>query len=496
MSAFEPRPLLAVIPVRGGSRRIPRKWAQPVNGKPLLQHTIDCARAAQGIDRLVVCTEDKAAASYARLRNVEVTPRPVHLAADDVPLSDVAHWVLNGLDDQNVDLAIIQPTCPLLKPETLSYAIEEWRRLRFDWMITVAADPHIFWQDGRPLTPRLQSQDLAESPRVIHRESGAVQFGTADYWRDGLAPIRGMIPIPADEALDIDTYADLETARAVLGRRIIGFHVVASDEKGSGHLRRCLQLSDALAHHDVRWFPASLEAWALHEVDRHGFRMSVKDAPDLIVIDALEDADRLVPIYASRGIPTVVFEPDGAPRARRFADLVIDEFDDPRWTILRPEFACLPPHEMQPNGTRVLVTFGGTDPSGMNDRVQRILRHGADAEVQVAMSGLPGSMAEKMRWADLVVTSQGRTVHEAAAVGVPCLSIAVNERESRHAKLDGVVYLGLAHTLSDAAILDTVNRLLLSPALRAEMSRTASKQIDGKGLERVVFEIERLLRGL
>lgn len=492
------RPLLAVIPVRGQSKRLPRKWAATVAGKPLLRHAIDCARAAEGIDRLAVCTEDPAVASYARLRGVEVINRPGNLAADDVPLADVARFAAETTDWHG-DLAVIQPTCPLLRPETLSAAIEEWRRLRFDWMITVAKDPHIFWQDGRPLTPRLQSQELADSPRCLYRESGAVQIGTAAYWRTGLAPIRGMIPIPAEEALDIDTFADLETARAVLGRRTVLFHVVASDEKGSGHLRRCLQLSDALAHHDVVWaLSSALEEWATAEAKAHGIRFWFQDeiVPDLVVIDCLERADYWVRRFAP-WTPTVVFEPDGAGESvRRFADLVIDEFEDPRWTILRPEFVCHSPYETRDKADHVLVTFGGTDPTGMNERVRRILNHGADVTVSVMHAGRPGSMAEKMRWADLVVTSQGRTVHEAAAVGVPCLSIAVNERESRHAKLDGVVYLGLAHTLSDAAILDTVNRLLMSPTLRAEMSRTASRQIDGRGLERVVFEIERLLRCL
>ena len=50
---------LAVIPCRVGSKRIPRKWSALVAGKPLLQHTIDIARAAKTITRLVVSTEDK-----------------------------------------------------------------------------------------------------------------------------------------------------------------------------------------------------------------------------------------------------------------------------------------------------------------------------------------------------------------------------------------------------------------------------------------------------
>lgn len=489
----EPRPLLAVIPVRGGSKRLRRKWAAEVNGRPLLQHAIDCARAAEGIDRLVVCTEDPAVASYARLRGVEVLDRPSTLAADDVPLRRVARWVATETAWQG-DLALLQATCPLLRPETLTAAIKKFRREAYDWSIAVAPEPHLFWQNRRPLTPRVNGQQI-DPTAGLFRESGAVQIGTATFWRTGIG-ITTTFPIPADEALDIDTYADLEAARAVLGLRTIVFHVVASDEKGSGHLRRCLQLSDALAHHDVWWNDAAMEAWARHDAAGHGIRFAGNE-PDLVVIDALAKAEGLTPQYATLGIPTVVFEPDGAPRARRFADLVFDEFDDPRWTILRPEFACLPPYDVRTRADRALVSFGGTDPTGMNERVSRILQHGADlTELEVAAARTPGSMAEKMRRADLVITSQGRTVHEAAAVGVPCLSIAVNERESRHAQLPGVVYLGLAHTLSDAAILDAVNRLLGSPAIRAEMSRTASQAIDGKGLRRVVRKIEDLLEGL
>jgi CMP-N-acetylneuraminic acid synthetase/spore coat polysaccharide biosynthesis predicted glycosyltransferase SpsG len=487
------RPLLAVVPVRGGSKRIPRKWAQLVAGRPLLQHTIDTARQASSITRLVVSTEDPAIAAYARLRGVEVHDRPEWLADDDTPLADVVANVAGDLDWDG-DVAVLQATCPLLRPETVDRVVADWRRTGADWAITTTPISHILWDDNGPLTPRVNSQQLAAYG--LQQETGAVQLFTARAAR-GVIATRIMLPIGAHEALDIDTHADLAAARQALSRRTILFHVVASDDLGSGHLRRCLQLSDALAHHNVAWSPWRLAAWAHAEAERHGVRWShgPDDDPHLVVIDALDAAGHLASRYAADGIPTVVIEPDGAARARRFADLVIDEFADPSLSILRPEFLCLPPYEVRDDRyLRVLVTFGGTDPTGMNGRVERLLKHGTDAFIDVVFPRIPGrSMAEAMRQADLVVTSQGRTVHEAAAVGVPCLSIAVNERESRHAQLPGVVYLGLAHTLSDAAILDAVNRLLGSPALRREMSVTALRVIDGRGLGRVVRMIEGLL---
>lgn len=486
-------PTLAVIPCRGGSKRIPRKWAQLAAGKPLLQHTIDIARAAKSIDRLVVSTEDKDIAAYARLRGVEVHERPAWLAADDIPLRDVVADIAGSMDWDG-DIVLLQPTCPLLRPETVDRVVADWRLTGADWAITSHPDPHIFWFEGVPATPRVNSQQMGDE--ALSRESGAVQLFTERAAR-GVISTRTTIPIDPAEALDIDTHADLAAAQQALGRKTILFHVVASDEKGSGHLRRCLQLSDALSHHDVWWMPNGLEAWARQIADDHGIRFAeAPDAPHLAVIDCLETADKLAPRYAAQGTPTVVFEPDGSDgRAIRFADLTIDEFATPDLAILRPEFLCLPPFDVRPKAQNVLISFGGTDPTGMNSRVSKIVRHGADATVLVAGRDLKESMAEMMCWADLVITSQGRTVHEAAAVGVPCLSVAVNERETRHARLPGVVYLGLAHTLSDATILDTVNRLLGSYPLRVELSRTASKAIDGRGLGRVVRRIEELLEG-
>src|SRR5690606_23522811 len=125
----------------------------------------------------------------------------------------------------------------------------EWRQTGADWAITATPEAHILWHYGKPITPRLNSQQLLAENLGPQRESGAVQLFT-NRAALGVTNTRVTIPIDPAEALDIDTHADLAAARQALGRKAILFHVVASDEKGSGHLRRCLQLSDALAHHD------------------------------------------------------------------------------------------------------------------------------------------------------------------------------------------------------------------------------------------------------
>jgi CMP-N-acetylneuraminic acid synthetase/spore coat polysaccharide biosynthesis predicted glycosyltransferase SpsG len=504
------RPLLAIVPARGASKGIPRKNLRPVAGVPLLLRTLRTLAAADVATRLVVSTEDAEIAGMARMHGFEVVDRPAHLAGDDVPLADVVRQVVEALSWDG-DVLLAQPTCPLLTKETTLAFTQEFRQRNFAWAIAGAPDAHIVWQRGAPLVPRVNRQLLAAHPKCVLRESGALQMMTARFAASGQGT-RDVIEIPADEALDIDTYADLRSAELALGRKTVEFRVVASDEKGAGHLFRCLQLSDALSHHRVRWDQTGLDAWALNIVCRRGFEVVFPGwdslpLPDVLVVDCLDAAETVVPYAKACGVKVALFEHDGP--ARRYADAYFDEFEDPSFAVLRPEFLCLPDKSVRERADRVLVVFGGTDPAGLNERVGSMLAYALDAEVRVVAGPAAkltkagnatvirdAHMAEQMMWADLVITGAGRTVAEAVACGTPVVSLPQNERESRHASIPGTLRLPLWAAVSDEALIRAVSRLLDRPALRAEMVGTARGFVDGRGCERVAHVIEGLLKGL
>src|SRR3989442_4299497 len=105
-----PDPLVvALVPARGGSKGIPRKNLVPLAGKPLLQWTLDAARDAESVTRVVVSTDDDEIAEAAR--GAEVLPRPPELAADDTPMLDVIRHALGELGSCDV-LVLLQPTSP------------------------------------------------------------------------------------------------------------------------------------------------------------------------------------------------------------------------------------------------------------------------------------------------------------------------------------------------------------------------------------------------
>ena len=88
-------------------------------------------------------------------------------------------------------------------------------------------------------------------------------------------------------------------------------------------------------------------------------------------------------------------------------------------------------------------------------------------------------------------------MYEAAAVGIPTIIIAQNSREATHSHLgNGNLYLGIGSVVTDEQITETVTRLLADPDLRQDLSDTSRASVDGKGLQRIAWAAEGLLRGM
>jgi spore coat polysaccharide biosynthesis predicted glycosyltransferase SpsG len=108
-------------------------------------------------------------------------------------------------------------------------------------------------------------------------------------------------------------------------------------------------------------------------------------------------------------------------------------------------------------------------------------------------------MASEMRAADLILTSAGRTVYEAAAVGTPVAVLAQAARDATHAHLtleSGVVFLGIGPLVDDAHVIGVVERLLADAELRGELSERLGRSIDVRGAGRIGARIRAMLRGL
>ncbi len=216
---------IAIIPARGGSKRIPRKNIKPFAGKPMIAYAIDAARGCGLFDHIVVSTDDQEIADIARQCGAEVPfMRPPELSDDHagtVPV--IAHAIeacrAQGWDAQQV--CCIYPGVPLLRTEDLRAAHALLDAGDADYAFTVASFPAAVQRalrrsaDGKmsPMNPefvRTRTQDLEPG----FYDAGQFYWGTAAAWLKGDSPHqngKGLV-IPEWRAVDIDTPEDWRRA--------------------------------------------------------------------------------------------------------------------------------------------------------------------------------------------------------------------------------------------------------------------------------------------
>lgn len=121
--------VLAVIPARGGSKRVPKKNIKPLNGKPLILYSIEHAKKSKYIDRLIVSTDDSEIAQLALKNDGEVPfMRPDELASDSATDFQVFAHLIEWLkvNEKYIPDIIVQlrPTSPLRTVEQIDECIE------------------------------------------------------------------------------------------------------------------------------------------------------------------------------------------------------------------------------------------------------------------------------------------------------------------------------------------------------------------------------------
>ncbi len=133
--------MVAVIPARGGSKRIPRKNILPFVGRPLIAWSIAAAKAAAPFGEAWVSTDDDEIAAVAAVHGAHVIRRPTELAADNSSTYDVVLHALHAIRamGRNVEaVATLQPTNPLRPVFMIEDAVMKFCSHPCDSLITVS----------------------------------------------------------------------------------------------------------------------------------------------------------------------------------------------------------------------------------------------------------------------------------------------------------------------------------------------------------------------
>jgi CMP-N,N'-diacetyllegionaminic acid synthase len=159
---------LAIIPARGGSKRLPRKNILDLNGKPLIAWSIEAGLNSKYVDKVVVTSDDREILDVADKYGAEIIIRPDDLASDMATTVDTVEHVLENIDSYEY-LVLLQPTSPLRTYKHIDEAIQLLEQKNADAIIGVCETDHSpLWTNT---LPNSKSMDNFLSPEIIGKRS-------------------------------------------------------------------------------------------------------------------------------------------------------------------------------------------------------------------------------------------------------------------------------------------------------------------------------------
>lgn len=216
---------VAIIPARGGSKRIPRKNIKPFAGLPIIAYSIKAAQSSQLFDRIIVTTDDEEIADVARSFGAEIPfIRPKELSDDHTATIPVIAHAVQTLQKQSVIHAAccIYATAPFIRSQDIvtAYNALITQNKHYAFPVTTfpfpifrgvkrddAGNIEMFW----PQHFATRSQDLEEA----YHDVGQFYWGTPDAWLEGkpiFSEAATTIVLPRHLVQDIDTPEDWHRA--------------------------------------------------------------------------------------------------------------------------------------------------------------------------------------------------------------------------------------------------------------------------------------------
>jgi CMP-N,N'-diacetyllegionaminic acid synthase len=220
---------IALIPARGGSKRLPGKNIKLLADKPMIAYAIEAARNSGCFLDVIVTTDDNDIAHVAKEFGANVITRPAELATDTAKTIDVVLHALDILKKEGREpeiITLMQPTSPLCNSEDVKNAVDIFLNNDCDSVVSMyepSTPPYWMFKEGNPYIQPLfgwdylamRSQDLPRTlmPNgAVYVELVAALKSTKKFYGPKTIPSI----MPADRSTDIDTELDFIAAQSLL----------------------------------------------------------------------------------------------------------------------------------------------------------------------------------------------------------------------------------------------------------------------------------------
>ena len=210
--------VIALIPARGGSKRVPKKNLQEVGKYSLVQWAIQHAKEAKLFDHIILSTDDGEIASHAKSKFHDLTifSRPPELAEDNTPMLPVVRHAVEEYAKQFKvtpdDIILLQPTSPFRTADDIRAAYELYKAKGADAVVSVTEpEADLVFRVGHAGRMRADPGVVVPNGAIYILWVGALMCG-----HDWYSGVSYAYPMPKVRSLDVDTPVDLAMARAAL----------------------------------------------------------------------------------------------------------------------------------------------------------------------------------------------------------------------------------------------------------------------------------------
>jgi len=216
--------ILAIIPARSGSKGVSKKNIRSIGGKPLIEYTINSAKKSKKINKIILTTDSKEIANFAKKKGIEVPfLRPKKFSKDDSSALDYVKHALKFLEQKQSYIPdiilILQPTSPIRKIGLIDKSISLLKKSKASCVLTVTEvknHPYLsFWYPKKrflkPLKSDFKKFNRRQKFPTMYYPTGSVYafwYKTIQKYDSFYGQKIKPIIIDQEDSIDIDSIFD------------------------------------------------------------------------------------------------------------------------------------------------------------------------------------------------------------------------------------------------------------------------------------------------
>jgi len=217
---------IAIIPARGGSKRLPQKNIKLLDGFPLLSFSILFAQAnSEIIDEIYVSTDDEDIKNIALKYGAKVIDRPKDLSGDLEPTVSALKHVLQSIDSEVDNVVLLQATNPIRPKYLLKEAFEIYQKENSNSLFTVSRNHKKFGKitDQKFIPYNYKIGQRSQDIEPLYFENGLLYITKASLIHEDIIISEDAFPFEIDHifaSVDIDTQEDFDYAKYLYHKHI------------------------------------------------------------------------------------------------------------------------------------------------------------------------------------------------------------------------------------------------------------------------------------